>query len=216
MGGMSTSHGHRSVKIANDERLGWSSDRPRRDGAPNRPADISVRGRVLSPADRLRYSPGSLLLIVSASPAERDRFADRLIVDRGSFFSLGKVRALISGRVPEEVLDEKAAELLRAAVAKRLSSGETVVVALEGLTREERELYVRPAAELKRPRHLILLETGKDLVAEEDRAPLNDLRRLLDAGDLGAEGIQTSLRLGGATIGEVKKVLFRPPPRDDD
>jgi len=213
---MSTSHGHRSVKIANDERLGWSSDRPRRDGAPNRPADISVRGRVLSPADRLRYSPGSLLLIVSASPAERDRFADRLIADRGSFFSLGKVRTLISGRVPEDVLDEKAAELLRAAVVKRLGSGETVVVALEGLTPEERELYVRPAAELKRPRHLILLETGKDLVAAEDRAPLNELRRLLDAGGLGAEGIQTSLRLGGATIGEVKKVLFRPPPRDDD
>ncbi len=216
MGGMSTPPGQRSVKIANDERLGWSSDRPRRDGAPNRPADISVRGRVLSPADRLRYSPGSLLLIVSASSAERDRFADRLIEDRASFFSLQKVRTLISGRVPEEVLDEKAAELLQAAVAKRLGSGETVVVALEGLTPEERELYVRPAALLKRPRHLILLETGKDSVAEEDRAPLNELRRSLDAGDLGAEGIQTSLRLGGATLGEVKKVLFRPPPRDDD
>jgi len=213
---MSTPPGQRSVKIANDERLGWSSDRPRREGTPIRPVDISVRGRVLSPSDRLRYSPGSLLLIVSPSRAERDRFADRLIEERASFFSLGKVRALIAGRVPEEVLDEKAAELLSAAVAKRLQSGETVVVALEGLTAEERELYVRPAALLKRPRHLVLLETGKDSVAEEDRAPLNDLRRALDAGELGAEGIQTSLRLGGATIGEVKKVLFRPPPRDDD
>jgi len=213
---MSTPPGQRSVKIANDERLGWSSDRPRPEGTPNRPVDISVRGRVLAPSDRLRYSPGSLLLIVAPSRAERDRFAERLIEDRASYFSLGKVRALISGRVPEEVLDEKAAELLQAAVAKRLASGETVVVALEGLTPEERELYVRPAALLKRPRHLILLETGKDSVAEEDRAPLNELRRLLDAGDLGAEGIQTSLRLGGATIGEVKKVLFRPPPRDDD
>ncbi len=215
MGGMSLPPGPRSIKIANDERLGWSSDRPRRDGMPNRPVDISVRGRVLSPADRLRYSPGSLLLIVSSSLAERDRFADRLIEDRGSFFSLGKVRTLIAGRVPEEVLDEKAAELLQAAVAKRLQSGETVVVALEGLTAEERELYVRPAALLKRPRHLILLETGKGSVSEEDRAPLNDLRRALDASELGAEGIQTSLRLGGATIGEVKKILFRPPPRDD-
>ncbi len=183
---------------------------------PNRPADISVRGRVLSPSDRLRYSPGSLLLIVSPSPAERDRFADRLIEDRASLFSLGKVRNLIQGRVPEEALEEKAAELLVAAVTKRLQSGETVVVALEGLAAEERERFVRPAAGLKRPRHLILLETGKDQVAEEDRAPLNELRRSLDAGTLGAEGIQTSLRLGGATIGEVKKVLFRPPPRDDD
>lgn len=213
---MSTPPGQRSVKIPNDDRLGWSSDRPRREGMPNRPVDISVRGRVLSPSDRLRYSPGSLLLIVSPSAAERDRFADRLIEDRASFFSLGKVTRLIEGRVPEEVLAEKAGELLLAAVTKRLQSGETVVVALEGLTPEERERYVRPAAGLKRPRHLILLETGKDQVAEEDRAPLNELRRNLDAGDLGAEGIQTSLRLGGATIGEVKKVLFRPPPRDDD
>ena len=216
MGGMSTPYGQRSVKIPNDERLGWSSDRPRPEGSPVRPVDISVRGRVLTPSDRLRYSPGSLLLIVSPSLAERDRFADRLIEDRAAFFSRGKVRGLITGRVPEEVLDEKAAELLKAAVAKRLGSGETVVVALETLGAEERELYVRPAALLKRPRHLILLETGKGSVAEEDRAPLNELRRSLDAGELGAEGIQTSLRLGGATIGEVKKVLFRPPPLDDD
>ncbi len=213
---MSTPPGQRSIKIADDDRLGWSSDRPRREGTPNRPVDISVRGRVLSPSDRLRYSPGSLMLIVSPSPAERDRFADRLIEDRASLFSLGKVRSLITGRVPEDVLDEKAAELLHAAVAKRLQSGETVVVALEGLTAEERERYVRPAALLKRPRHLILLETGKGSVAQEDRAPLNELRRALDAGELGAEGIQTSLRLGGATIGEVKKLLFRPPPREDD
>lgn len=213
---MSTPPGQRSVKIPNDERLGWSSDRPRDENRPPRPADISVRGRVLSPSDRLRYSPGSLLLIVSPSRAERDRFAERLIEDRASYFTLGKVRGLIKGRVPDEVLDEKAAELLVAAVTKRLQSGETVVVATETLAAEERELFVRPAAMLKRPRHLILLEGSKDSVAEEDRLPLNELRRALDAGDLGAEGIQTSLRLGGATLGEVKKVLFRPPPRDDD
>ena len=158
-------------------------------------------------------APGEVLV---EARTERDKFSDRLIEDRSAFFSLGKVRKLIEGRVPEDVLDEKAAELLQAAVRKRLGSGETVIVALETLGAEERELYVRPAAALKRPRHLILLEGAKDTVAEEDRAPLNDLRRMLDAGDLGAEGIQTSLRLGGATIGEVKKVLFRPPPRDDD
>ncbi|MBA2346781.1 MAG: hypothetical protein H0V81_00665 [Solirubrobacterales bacterium] len=213
---MSSPPGQRSVKIANDERLGWSSDRPRRDGMPDRPADISVRGRVLSPSDRLRYSPGSLLLIVSPSLKERDAFVDRLIEERSAFFSHAKVRSLIEGRVPADVLDEKANELLQAAVLKRLGSGETVVVALDTLTPEERERYVRPAAALKRPRHLILLETGKDSVAEEDRAALNELRRALDAGQLGAEGIQTSLRLGGATISEVKKVVFRPPPRDDD
>ena len=57
----------RSVKISDDERGGWSSDRPRKAGAPKRPPDLSVRSQVLRPSDRLRYSPGSLLVIASAS-----------------------------------------------------------------------------------------------------------------------------------------------------
>jgi len=74
-GGVSTPPSSRSVKISADERTGWSSERPRRDGAPPRPADVSVRSRVLAPSDRLRYSPGSLLLIVGAVASEPDRFA---------------------------------------------------------------------------------------------------------------------------------------------
>jgi len=52
-------------------------------------------------------------------------------------------------------------------------------------------------------------------VAEEDRAPLNDLRRALDAGELGAEGFNTALRLGGSSASEVKRIVFRPAPRDN-
>src|ERR1700681_4992366 len=88
----------RSVKISADERTGWSSDRPRRDGAPIRPPDLTVHCRVLAPADRLRYSPGSLLIVVSASTAERDSFLERLIEDRASLLSAEKVRGLLSGR----------------------------------------------------------------------------------------------------------------------
>jgi hypothetical protein len=205
----------RSVKISDDERTGWSSDRPRRDGAPPRPADLTVHCRVLAPTDRLRYSPGSLLLVLSASPAERDRFLARLIEDRASLLSLDKVRALLNGRVAEDELQERAVELLRAAVAKRMNSRETVVLALDGLEAEEREPFVRIAATLKRPRHLILLETAREQVRDEDLAALNELRRALDAGELGAEGFQTALRLGGGTAGEVKRILFRPPPRED-
>src|SRR5437868_9798626 len=98
-GGMSSRPAQRSVKISADERTGWSSDRPRRDGAPPRPANLTVHCRVLAPADRLRYSPGSLLIIVSASAAERDRFTERLIEDRASLLSLDKVRGLLAGRV---------------------------------------------------------------------------------------------------------------------
>jgi hypothetical protein len=69
---------------------------------------------------------------------------------------------------------------------------------------------------VRRPRHLILRETSRDQVADEDLATLNALRRALDAGELGQEGFQTALRLGGGTASEVKRILFRPPPREDD
>ncbi|HEX5224106.1 MAG TPA: AAA family ATPase [Solirubrobacteraceae bacterium] len=205
----------RSVKISDDERGGWSSDRPRRDGGPARPADITVHCRVLRPADRLRYSPGSLLIVAGASHAERDAFLTRLIEDRASLLSLEKVRSLLAGRVAAEELEERASELLAAAVAKRLDARETVVLAAPGLAREQREPFVRIAAALKRPRHLILLETRRDQVGEDDLAPLNELRRALDAGELGAEGFQTALRLGGGSAIEVKRILFRPPPREE-
>jgi predicted kinase len=205
----------RSVKISDDERTGWSSDRPRRDGAPPRPADLTVHCRVLSPTDRLRYSPGSLLVVLGASPAERNAFLDRLIEDRASLLSLEKVRTLLAGRVSEEELPARAQELLLAAVSKRLESRETVVLTADGFEPDEREPFVRAAAALKRPRHLILLETAREQVPEEELAALNELRRALDAGELGGEGFQTALRLGGGTAGEVKRILFRPPPRED-
>jgi len=215
MDGMPTPSSSRSIRIGDDERGGWSSDRPRRDGAPPRPADISVRCRVLKPSDRMRYSPGSLLLLVSASASERGRFAQRLITDRSALLSLDKVRGLLAGRVPEEEVETRAGELLHAALLKRLDAGETVVVAMEGLDGAAREPYVRAAARLRRPRHIILLETGRDQVSDEDRPALNDLRRRLDAGELGAEGIQTALRLNGASISELKRIVFSPPPRDE-
>jgi hypothetical protein len=212
---MSSRPSARSVKISDDERTGWSSDRPPRGGAPPRPADLTVHCRVLRPADRLRYSPGSLLVVVSASVAERDRFTERLIEDRASLLSLDKVRGLLTGRVAAEEVDARAEELLQAAVLKRLQSRETVVLAAERLQPDERERFVRMAAALKRPRHLILLETARDQVRDEDHGALNELRRALDAGELGREGFQTVLRLGGGTASEVKRILFRVAPRED-
>jgi hypothetical protein len=213
---MPTPPNSRSVKISEDERGGWSSDRPRRGGAAaERPADVSVRGRVLSPSDTLRYSPGSLLVVVSPSAEERDRLLGRVLETQSTVFGLEKVRALVAGRVPADQEEEQAAQLLDKAVAKRLENGESVVLAASTLDPEERERYVRMAHGFKRPRHLILLEAPRDKVADEDRAALNDLRRRLDAGELGKEGFQTSMRLGGSTTGELKRIVFRPPPQDD-
>src|SRR5271168_4008246 len=114
MGEMASRPPSRSIKISADERTGWSSDRPRSDGAPPRPANLSVHCHVLSPADRLRYSPGSLLVVVSASQAERDAFLERLIEDRAALLSLDKVRGLLAGRVDAEALQAHAEELLHA------------------------------------------------------------------------------------------------------
>ena len=206
----------RSVKISDDERRGWSSDRPRGDGAPRRPVDVSVRGQVLRPSDRLRYSPGSLLVIVSASPGEPEGFAQRVLENPGALLSAGKVRGLLEGRVAAEELEARTVELLAAAVAKRLEADQATVVAAQGLDPQERERYVRLADRFKRPRHLILLEAAADQVPEEARPELNRLRRRLDAGELGAEGFHTALRLGGASLAEVKRIVFQPAPRDDE
>ena len=208
----------RSVKIGDDERGGWSSDRPRRAGQAERPprkADVSVRGRVLAPTDRMRYSPGSLVLITSADRKLRDKFTARVIEEQSAILSLDKVRALLTGKVPEGELDAKAQALLDAAVAKRFAAGQSVVIPLEGLGADERERFVRLAAAHRRARHLVLVEAGKGSVAEEDNAALDELRTALDQGDLGQEGFMTSLRLGGRIVDELKKIIFAPPPSDD-
>ncbi len=205
----------RSVKIGEDERTGWSSERPRRAGGPERPPNIAVRSRVLTPSDHLRYSPGSLLVIVCPSAKERDRFTERMIPNRGSLLSLGKVRELLAGRVSAEDVESRASDVLDAAIQKRLQANETVVIAAEGTGAEERERYARMAAAAKRPRHLILLEVARADVADEDRASLNELRRRLDAGELGAEGFQTAVRVGGQSVSELKRIIFEYPPRDD-
>ena len=103
----------RSVKISDDERGAWSSDRPRRQGdGPPRPRDLTTRCRVLSPVDRMRYSPGSLVVVVSPSPQVRDQFTARVFEDKGLVLSPSALRKLIAGRVPDDQVDEKAAELL--------------------------------------------------------------------------------------------------------
>ena len=212
---MATQPNQRSVKIADDERGGWSSDRPRRAGAP-READVSVRCRVLRPEAQMRYSPGSLLMIVSGSHDERDRLGGRVLESPGLLLSLDKVRGLLTSRgAAEEVAAEKAPELLDTAVVKRLEANETVVLAAETLDAEERERYVRMAARFRRPRHLILVEAARDQISDEDRPALNELRRRLDAGELGADGFHSVLRLGGQSVHELKRVVFRPEPRDE-
>jgi len=163
----------------------------------------------------VRYSPGSLLLIASSPTTTGEELAKRVVEDKASVLSMGKVRGLLAGRVSDEEIPAKASELLETAVRKRLEANESVTLVLETNDPDERERYVRPAAAVKRPCHLILVESPRDQVDDDDRPALNKLRKTLDAGDLGAEGFNTALRLGGDSAGEVKRIIFRPEPKDD-
>ncbi len=212
---MSSRPPQRSVKIGADERGGWSSDRPRRDGAPPRAPNLAVHSRVLRPAERLRYAPGSLLVVVCASSEEAESFLQRVIEDRAVVLSIARVRELLAGRVPGDELDARAEELLHTAVNKRLARRQSVALAAQSLDAAEREPFVRIASELGRPRHLILLETARERVRDEDAATLNELRRALDAGELGAQGFQTALRLGGGSAADVKRIVFQAAPREE-
>ena len=208
----------RSVKIGADERTGWSSDRPRREGqagAGPRPVDVGVRGRVLAPTDRLRYMPGSLVTIVSGSRTARDTFADRVVEDKAAVISRDKVRGLLAGRVADEEMDERVDQLIDAAITKRLGAKQSVILLADAADEAERDRVVRIAHANRSPRHLILIEAGRDEMDEDAREPLNALRRALDAGELGAQGWHTALRLGGGTISELKRLVFRPPPEDE-
>lgn len=203
----------RIVKIGDDERGGWSSDRPRRDGAAARPVDISTRCRVLKVSDRMRYTPGSLVVIVSASQQDRERFVERVFEEKNAVLSPVRVRALLAQKVGADELEERTQQLLDAAIAKRIANGDSVVVPVEGLESADRERLARVAHAKRRPRHVIFLDTGG---SEEERPVLNELRNRLESGDLGAEGFQTALRLSPGALADVKRIVFRQPPRDDD
>ena len=205
----------RSVKIGADERTGWSSERPRKEGSTPRLPDISTRNRVLTPAFRLRYSPGSLLIVVGPASADPVKFVDRVVEERPAALSMAKVRTLLQGRVPDDQIDDRAADLLHAAVVKRIDAKQSVALALEGFDQAEREHYVRLAHAQRRPRHIILIEGPRDQVTDDERGPLDLLRRQLDDAELGAEGFQTSLRLGGSALQELKRIVFQPPPPED-
>jgi predicted kinase len=155
------------------------------------------------------------LVVVGAAAAEPDRFVERVVEERGSVLSLEKVRTLLAGRVGDEEIEARSRELLDTAILKRLKAGQTVVVPIAGFDAAERERYVRLAHGERRPRHLILLETSRDKVQDEERPALDELRRALDAGELGSEGFQTVLRLGGNALSELKRIVFQSPARED-
>lgn len=155
------------------------------------------------------------MLIVGAAGSQPERFAKRVVEERGAVLSLESVHALLAGRVAAEEIESRSRELLDAAILKRLRAGHSVVVPVPGFDEAERERLVRLAHGERRPRHLILIETSRDQVSDDERPGLDQLRRELDAGELGREGFHTVLRLGGNSLTELNRIVFQRPPQDD-
>lgn len=212
------SDGPRSVKIDPQERGGWSSERPRREGEPERPPrkqDVSVRCRLLTPTDNIRYSPGSLLLVVGPGGDDaRDAVVERLVNENAPILTLTRLRGLLEGRLPADQVEGKALELREATAKRRLANGETVVISTAGLDPEEREHWVRMAAAHRRPRHLLLVEAGGAELDDEERTALNALRKAVEGATLGEEGFATVLRLSGKAVAERRRIVFARPQAD--
>lgn len=208
--------GPRSVKIDPNERGGWTSDRPRRDGEeekPRRPVDISVRCRVLTPSDRTRYSPGSLLLVVGPDAGAVEDIVTRRIEEQATVLSLDRLRTMVAGKVPADEVESKILELRDAVAAKKLAKGETVVITSAGLDPADRDRWARQAAALRRPRHLLFVDVKSD--DPEVTSAANALRKAITDGELGKEGFFTAMRVSGAALSERSRIVFAPPPRDD-
>lgn len=154
-------------------------------------------------------------MIIGPTAAEPVAFADRVLEERGAVLSLAKVRSVLAGRVAEDELETKADELLEAAAQKRAKANQNLVVVTENLDPAERQRFVRIAHADRRPRHLILLEPPRDQVLEHERPQLDELRRVLEGGELGREGFHTARRLSGSALTDLKRIVFRQPAPED-
>ena len=209
----------RSVKISDDERTGWSSERPRRPGEPERPArpvDVSVRGRVLFPG-----RPHALLAgEPRAGRLPGPRAARRVLRARAG----RPERAALAREGPraDQGPRPRRAARRQGAGARRRDRGQAP---------RRRPLRRRRPRGARAPRSASTTSawprrTGARAISCSSRSArtacprtcattLGELRTRLDAGELGQEGFATSLRLGGNAVRELKRIVFAPPPRDD-
>ena len=127
------------------------------------------------------------MLIVGAAASEPERFAQRVVEEGRRSSRLRKsTRCLPDGS--RRATRGRSREVFEATILKRLKTAQRVVVAIPRFDASEPERLVRLAHGQRRPRNLILIETSRDQVLEEKRPGLDELRRALDAGELGLDG----------------------------
>jgi hypothetical protein len=207
---MSETNTPRRVKIGKEERTGWSSERPPRDGDEKRPA-LRVNARVLTPAVALTYSPRSLIVVCAADESARAHLLKRAFPAE-ALLSKPRVADMLVGRAPAEQIPLLAERLFADTVKKRLLAGRPVVVEAQTLDESERELLLALAESAKRSAHLIVLNIGRQALGDDEAFyKLQALVQAARSGEVGFEGFRTSLVLGRSDIEALRSVEFVLP-----
>ena len=187
--------------------------RARAPAAPGR----RQRPRPRAGAERpLRYAPGSLLLIVCAPTRRMARRSARACSrTRTRCSRWRKLRGCSRAGSPRSSSTRRRARCStrpRPSASRRPDRRDRA----RGL-RRRRARALRALAAL----HTAARATSSSSRPARTRSPRRTARRsdalrtALDAGELGQEGFVTSLRLGGRTVDELKRIVFAPPPTDD-
>jgi predicted kinase len=216
--------GRRSVKIGDQERSAYSSDRTRR-GEPIGDRDEErgqsvrrARGRRLNPSNRISYSPSSVIVLAGAAGVGKTTFADRLF-DKGSVavLSIAKIQRMIAGAPEGPEARAQAVSLIGQVAAQRLRAGQSVVIDGRALDPEERRELVLVAQRARRPAHLIFLEGSREQLEqggaseqdiEHDLPLTGELRRAVEQDRLGEEGFSTVLTLTRRAAEQVRQIGF--------
>src|ERR1039457_4636177 len=116
----------RRVKIGTEERTGWSSERPVKEGETPR-GPLRPPARVLEATTDLTYSPRSLIIVCGAEEDTRSKLLRRLFPSQ-LLLSTARVAKLIAEKVPAQQLDAAAEQLFLTAVRRRLVTGSPTVI----------------------------------------------------------------------------------------
>src|ERR1044071_9044188 len=195
---MASGDGVRSVKIGADERTGWSSERPRREGPssgkgrPPRPAGKALN---VAASDTLSFPAGSLVVFTGADPVTVHRLVARML-PKPALVSYDALAKAVAEKVPEERVGEVTLQLIGKRVAERREAGQATVVETGELDAEVRK-GIAALADRKAGSHLVVLDSGRKAVADEER--FEALRAVVAgarSGEIGAEGFSTAMVLG--------------------
>ena len=156
-------------------------------------------------------------MVVSASKVDSDAFIERVIEAKNAILSLDKVRALLAGRVKPDEMEARAQELLDTAVAKRLGADESVVLGADspGRRRARALCAARRARARPAPPHPPLRSRATRSPRRTSRRSTRCARRSMPATSAPRASTRRCASAAGPAA-EVKRIVFRPEPRDDE